>query len=92
MSSSDFAIDETVLAYHGSCIYSAKIVRTQPQPTGEALFFVHYLGWNKKWDEWVPASRVLKDTETNRTFMRVSFFYAISIVKRKRRRICRCGY
>ena len=67
----DFVIDETVLAYHGSCIYSAKIVRTQPQPTGESLFFVHYLGWNKKWDEWLPASRVLKDTETNRNFMKV---------------------
>lgn len=28
-------------------------------------YFVHYLGWNNKWDEWVPENRVLKVNEAN---------------------------
>ncbi|KAF3439019.1 hypothetical protein FNV43_RR17294 [Rhamnella rubrinervis] len=28
-------------------------------------YFVHYLGWNKNWDEWVGADRLLKHTEEN---------------------------
>ncbi|CAG8687181.1 3241_t:CDS:2, partial [Cetraspora pellucida] len=26
---------------------------------------IHYKGWNKKWDEWVSESRILKMTEEN---------------------------
>uniref|UniRef100_H2UNL3 Mortality factor 4 like 1 n=1 Tax=Takifugu rubripes TaxID=31033 RepID=H2UNL3_TAKRU len=28
-------------------------------------YFIHYSGWNKNWDEWVPESRVLKYVESN---------------------------
>ncbi|XP_071690125.1 protein MRG1-like isoform X2 [Rutidosis leptorrhynchoides] len=28
-------------------------------------FFVHYQGWNKKWDEWVGKDRLLKHNEEN---------------------------
>ena len=28
---------------------------------GEFQYFVHYQGWNKNWDEWVPEDRVLKN-------------------------------
>lgn len=28
-------------------------------------YFVHYQGWNKSWDEWVPENRVLKYNEAN---------------------------
>jgi mortality factor 4-like protein 1 len=28
-------------------------------------YFIHYAGWNKNWDEWVPESRVLKYNEAN---------------------------
>lgn len=28
-------------------------------------YFVHYSGWNTKWDEWVPESRMLKVNDAN---------------------------
>lgn len=28
-------------------------------------YFIHYAGWNKNWDEWVPENRVLKFNEAN---------------------------
>lgn len=28
-------------------------------------YFVHYKGWNAKWDEWVPPSRILEFNEVN---------------------------
>jgi mortality factor 4-like protein 1 len=51
-----FAEGDTVLAYHGPMIYEAKVVKVQEEG-GSITFFVHYLGWNKKWDEWVEDHR-----------------------------------
>ncbi|GMY11831.1 protein MRG1 isoform X1, partial [Fagus crenata] len=31
----------------------------------EWRYFVHYLGWNKNWDEWVGVDRLMKHTEEN---------------------------
>ncbi|XP_053221196.1 mortality factor 4-like protein 1 isoform X5 [Podarcis muralis] len=31
----------------------------------QVKYFIHYSGWNKNWDEWVPESRVLKYVDTN---------------------------
>ncbi|GAY50257.1 hypothetical protein CUMW_125240 [Citrus unshiu] len=31
----------------------------------EWRYYVHYLGWNKNWDEWVGVDRLLKHTEEN---------------------------
>ena len=28
-------------------------------------YFVHYQGWKKTWDEWMPEERLLKHTEEN---------------------------
>ena len=28
-------------------------------------YFVHYMGWRARWDEWVPESRMLKLNEDN---------------------------
>ncbi|KAJ1421170.1 RNA binding activity-knot of a chromodomain, partial [Sesbania bispinosa] len=33
----------------------------------EWKYFVHYLGWNKNWDEWVGEDRLMKHTEENVT-------------------------
>jgi len=40
-------------------IYTSKVGEVGPQ------YHVHYKGWNKKWDEWVPESRLLKKTQEN---------------------------
>ncbi|XP_078170988.1 MRG family protein isoform X3 [Carex rostrata] len=59
-----FSEGEKVLAFHGPRIYEAKIQKAEVL-AGRWKFFVHYLGWNKNWDEWVVASRLLKFTEEN---------------------------
>ncbi|KAJ7475212.1 MRG-domain-containing protein [Mycena galericulata] len=70
-----YSTGEVVLCYHGPLIYVAKILKTQPTSGDEKNtitgmdgqhYFVHYKGWKTTWDEWVPASRLLKDNEENR--------------------------
>ncbi|GFY69649.1 mortality factor 4-like protein 1 [Trichonephila inaurata madagascariensis] len=59
-----FADGEKVLCFHGPLLYEAKCMRSQYKDK-TLRYFVHYSGWNKNWDEWVPESRVLKYSETN---------------------------
>ncbi|KAJ0393537.1 hypothetical protein P43SY_000673 [Pythium insidiosum] len=70
-------IGDTVLAYHGVMIYDAKVLKIDHgngvhedndkiKPTASTQYFVHYLGWHKKWDEWVAFSRTLEVTPANR--------------------------
>ncbi|KAI0488648.1 hypothetical protein KFK09_028487 [Dendrobium nobile] len=59
-----FSEGEKVLAYHGPCLYEAKVQKTEIRKD-EWKYFVHYLGWSKSWDEWVVADRLLKFTEEN---------------------------
>ncbi|KII84721.1 hypothetical protein PLICRDRAFT_57249 [Plicaturopsis crispa FD-325 SS-3] len=67
-----YAINERVLCYHGPLIYEAKVLKTEDwDETNSKLgsvgphYFVHYKGWKQTWDEWVPASRLLKLNESN---------------------------
>ncbi|XP_031253621.1 protein MRG1 isoform X2 [Pistacia vera] len=62
--SSLFSEGERVLAYHGPRIYEAKVQKAELRKK-EWRYYVHYLGWNKNWDEWVGADRLLKHTEEN---------------------------
>ncbi|XP_019852731.1 PREDICTED: mortality factor 4-like protein 1 [Amphimedon queenslandica] len=55
---------EKVLCYHGPLIYEAKINKIQMKDKS-LQYLVHYSGWSKSWDEWVPESRVLKINDTN---------------------------
>ncbi|XP_028080407.1 protein MRG1-like isoform X4 [Camellia sinensis] len=62
--SSIFAEGEKVLAYHGPRIYEAKVQKAEFRKK-EWRYFVHYLGWNKNWDEWVGMDRLMELTEDN---------------------------
>ncbi|XP_077865629.1 mortality factor 4-like protein 1, partial [Saccoglossus kowalevskii] len=55
---------ERVLCFHGPLLYEAKSVRSQVKEK-HVRYLIHYNGWNKNWDEWVPESRVLKFNEAN---------------------------
>lgn len=55
-----FADGEKVLCYHGPLLYEAKVSKTREK---NPQFFIHYGGWNKTWDEWVPESRLIKHNE-----------------------------
>ncbi|OVA15917.1 Chromo domain/shadow [Macleaya cordata] len=59
-----FSEGEKVLAYHGPCIYEAKVQKVESRKK-DRRYFVHYLGWNKNWDEWVGSDRLLKFTDEN---------------------------
>ncbi|KAM9034325.1 mortality factor 4-like protein 1 [Sarcophilus harrisii] len=68
-----FRVGDQVLSLHGSLLYEAKCVRVAEAACGAATeaeagsltYLIHYTGWNKNWDEWVPASRVFEYSETN---------------------------
>ncbi|XP_057806726.1 protein MRG1 [Salvia miltiorrhiza] len=63
-SKSLFSEGEKVLAYHGPRIYEAKVQKAEFRKN-EWRYFLHYLGWNKNWDEWVGMDRLMKYTEEN---------------------------
>ncbi|CAH9108657.1 unnamed protein product [Cuscuta epithymum] len=62
--SSLYSEGEKVLAYHGPRIYKAKVQKSEHREN-EWRYFVHYLGWNKNWDEWVGTDRLMKLTDEN---------------------------
>ncbi|KAL8608831.1 hypothetical protein ACOMHN_034776 [Nucella lapillus] len=53
---------EKVLCFHGPLLYEAKCVKVDMKDK-QTRYYIHYNGWNKNWDEWVPESRVLKHNE-----------------------------
>lgn len=55
---------EKVLCYHGPLLYEAKCVKSK-KDNNSILYFIHYQGWNKNWDEWVPENRILKQSQDN---------------------------
>lgn len=59
-----YSAGEKVLAYHGPRIYEAKVQKAEIRKN-EWRYFVHYLGWNKNWDEWVGESRLMKHNDEN---------------------------
>jgi len=60
----EYSLGEAVLCSQGILIYEAKIQDIKNE-NGDTLYGIHYKGWNKSWDEYVPASRLLKITEEN---------------------------
>ena len=60
-----FTEGERVLCFHGSLLYEGKSVKAQITKEKSTEYFIHYNGWNKNWDEWVPESRVLKYNQAN---------------------------
>ncbi|XP_043847318.1 mortality factor 4-like protein 1 [Dromiciops gliroides] len=70
-----FQAGQRLLCLHGSLLYEAKCVRVAEvaaeleaeaeAEAGSVMYLVHYTGWNKNWDEWVPESRVLEYSEAN---------------------------
>ncbi|EDX12849.1 nuA4 complex subunit EAF3 homolog [Drosophila simulans] len=59
-----FVDGERVLCFHGPLIYEAKVLKTKPDAT-PVEYYIHYAGWSKNWDEWVPENRVLKYNDDN---------------------------
>jgi len=54
-----FAESDSLLCYHGPMLYEAKCLKRRKMGDGRAQYFIHYKGWNSKWEEWVDDDRVL---------------------------------
>lgn len=56
---------DRVLVPEGDLFYEGKVLASEKE-NGRWTYFVHYQGWNKKWDEWLPASKLIQDTPESR--------------------------
>ncbi|RZF48186.1 hypothetical protein LSTR_LSTR016523, partial [Laodelphax striatellus] len=65
-----FQEGEKVLCFHGPLIYVAKCLQSRyDEKNNTPEYLIHYSGWNKSWDEWVPVieySNTMKPTYKNR--------------------------
>lgn len=52
-----FSREESVLCFHGPLLYRARILDVEHSGSS-ASYFVHYLGWKSKWNEWVEGDRI----------------------------------
>ncbi|KAL3812341.1 hypothetical protein ACJIZ3_013609 [Penstemon smallii] len=59
-----FEEGEKVLTFHGHCLYDAKVQKVEFL-LDQWRYYIHYMGWNNYWDEWLGAERLLKRTEEN---------------------------
>ena len=61
-----FVDGERILCFHGPLMYEAKCIKSELREGNKGFYYlIHYNGWNKHWDEWVPESRVLKYSDSN---------------------------
>ncbi|CAM9227841.1 unnamed protein product [Scytosiphon promiscuus] len=53
-----FKADDKVFAMDGGDLYEAKVIKLKP--SGEQYtYFLHYMGWNSRWDKWVVESDLM---------------------------------
>ena len=60
-----FAINEKVLCKYGQLVYEAKILEVKSNADDSRTYLVHYTGWNKRRNEWVPEASLQKHNENS---------------------------
>ena len=71
-----FKEQERVLCFHGPLLYECKVLSSEEVKSGEDKreaginYFIHYKGWKRRWDEWVPEAKLLKYNAENIMLMR----------------------
>jgi len=61
-----FTLESRIMAFHGPLLYEGKIVKYEDKTDkmdDQHWYQIHYLGWSKKWDEWVPEKHVIEYSE-----------------------------
>jgi len=53
---------DDVLCKQGFCTYPAKILQVESQ-NGSLSYLIHYIGWNRRYDEWVDANKLFPHTK-----------------------------
>ena len=41
-------------------VYEAKVNKMETNSAGKTKYFVHYTGWNNRYDEWITRSRIIE--------------------------------
>lgn len=57
---------EKVLCFHHEMLYDATILEIQQAEDSTTQYKIHYKGWKKTWDDWVPQDRIRKYNDENR--------------------------
>lgn len=70
-SGGEWEVGQRVFCYHGKVMYEARVTVIEPHERssggdGSLRYMVHYHGWNKSWDEWVPGSRLARYNAANK--------------------------
>ena len=65
-----FAVGENVLATDSGLLYDAKVLKAKHPERGEPTYFIHFNKWNSRWDKWVTAPSLRKQTDENREMQR----------------------
>lgn len=60
----EFRVGDVVLAFHGSLLYEANILKIVQSEHTES-YVVHYLGWQMSWDDTVPRDRIFVHNDVN---------------------------
>ncbi|KAL6757250.1 MRG-domain-containing protein [Haematococcus lacustris] len=55
-----FVLNEKVYVPHTDKFYEAKILKVEYRGATGYFYFVHYTGWNKKFDEWIEEGGLVK--------------------------------
>lgn len=58
-----FSVGQSVLVPHTDRFYEAKVLKAQKREDGQWYYLIHYIGWNKKWDEWVEQTGLQPATD-----------------------------
>ena len=61
---SSFEAKELVYAFHGPMLYKARIMNIREDT--ERPYKIHYHGWNKKFDDWLPENKIMKINDENK--------------------------
>lgn len=76
-----FEETDRVLVPEGDLFYEAKILGREKED-GKFKYLVHYQGWNKKWDEWLTAGDLVRDTAEARVEEREKLDAAVQSMKK----------
>ena len=60
----NFGVGQRILCQHQHQLYESKILKAEVRED-RPMYLVHYQGWTKKWDEWVPDDRIMDYNDEN---------------------------
>eukprot|EP00903_Cladosiphon_okamuranus_P007568 g7342.t1 len=57
-SKNKFKAEDKVFAMDGGDLYEAKVIKLKPSGD-QFTYFLHYMGWNSRWDKWVVETELM---------------------------------